>query len=252
MRTTYLPVFASLIIACASGEAPPTGDGDGDASIGVDAIGEICVKDPCDIYEQCGCDDPQVCDLNFESAATLGAGETACRDVTSPGTETSACANVNECAAGYVCLGGGGSQCRKYCEIDTDCNNGFCLLEPSSGGNPIPGVKACTKNCVPTSTNPVDCPSDFGCGVFDNNGTGFTDCIPANAAGTDEISCADGAAGDPCAPGFTCIIFTIDGVEDRRVCKQRCVLPDGACPTNQTCTDVGSPSVDGVEYGACT
>lgn len=251
MKTLLAPLFACLLVACATSEAPPTGDGDGDGDGDVDAgnsdgSSEICAKDPCDLYDQCGCDAPQVCDLDFTD---LDNGSTACRDVTSPGTETSACGNFDTeaCAGGYLCLGSGGSQCRKYCQDDADCNGlGSCLIEPSTANGPIPGVKTCTKTCDPVSASPTACPATFGCGVFTIGTDAVTDCRPAVAANTDEVDCTNAQ----CAPGFTCVAFTIGGVPDRTVCKQTCTYPGGACNTG-TCDTLGSTPVNGVEYGAC-
>lgn len=260
MRTFAPPIVAAFLLACASGEAPPNGDGDGivDAGPGTDAIGQVCTKDPCSIYDQCGCESPQVCDLDFTDGEQLAMGGTACRDVTTPGMETATCTGFEyeQCAAGFVCLGSAaGTQCRKYCQTDNDCGiGGFCIIEPTSGGNPIPGIKVCTKSCDPADIKPAGCPSGYACGIFDNNGTGITDCIPTTPAGTDEVSCADGAAGDPCAPGFTCIIFSVNEVEQRRVCKQRCEFPGGACTAvaGQTCQDLNpGPTVGATEYGFC-
>lgn len=256
MKCLSVPLFACFLIACATASNPGDGDGDGDgidASVGIDGSLESCSKDPCDIYDQCGCEAPQVCDLDF---TTLD-GATSCRDVTSPGTELSACGTFDSeaCAGGYICLGGGTSQCRRYCEVDADCSGlGSCLLMPSSGGNPIPGVAACTKSCDPISTNPSTCPSGFGCGVATINNVSVTDCRAANPAGTEEVNCDQDNGGVLCAPGFTCVAISVGGVPDRTVCKQTCTYPGGACTDGaQACNQLGSggPQVNGVEYGAC-
>src|SRR5688572_7333262 len=103
-------------------DAPDTtGDGStiDSSSSTIDAMGSdgvmpidapsSCPTAPCDLYAQCGCTAPLVCDLDFTDL--MG---NSCRAVNMQGTETSTCysgtpatAQPSYCAGGYVCLGSG-------------------------------------------------------------------------------------------------------------------------------------------------
>src|SRR5262245_19993460 len=69
-----------------SGDDGPTGPGLGDDS-GDDGDG-VCAGDPCDVYEQCGCQGGEACDLD---GSALAEGATKCRGVASPGQTQSNC-----------------------------------------------------------------------------------------------------------------------------------------------------------------
>ncbi len=254
-----LAVLAVLAFGCASASVNPDAGPDGDAAAddggGSDAANS-CSKSPCDIYEQCGCAPPQVCDIDLEGLPT---GETACRDVIAPGTEQATCAGLTSCAAGYVCLAG---QCRAYCEDDPECGeDAFCNLRPTytdSGGNSqqVPGIITCSKKCTPEATINNNCPDGYGCGVFTADRgmpTEFThtDCYRGGAGGNG-VDCAANGLAD-CRAGYTCVIFSVSGAETGRECRQNCRVVGGSCETGgQACAGFGTPALlNGVEYGFC-
>jgi len=267
--------LAALLAACATaagGEvdastidvpdaAPSTIDartnGPPDADLSPDA--NNCVTQPCDLYEQCGCTPPQVCDLDDENLAT---GGTACRDVSTPGTDIDTCSAADGCAGGYVCLGNPG-QCRRYCEDDDDCpgEGGLCMLNIVFGtpSQDVPGAVTCTKDCEPTVTAPASCPTGFACHLYydDPNETVngderfLTDCTkqPATGGGDGEACTYN----SDCVAGFDCI--NVDSVAQ---CKQTCACPSVGNCTGGSC-DTGScmgfsdprPILGGTEYGVC-
>lgn len=262
-QQTMVLGLACLLAGCASGSA--VNDPVPDAAPGPDSPlpgdpNDVCATDPCDLLDQCGCPATQVCDLD---RGDLASGATACRDVTSPGTETGACDTATDCAEGYICLGNPG-QCRRFCDPDDDmCGAGaFCRIHvvyDAGGGNleDVPGAVTCTKSCSPELATGNGCPDGFGCDTFvANSGQPdefqHTDCRSAPASGGgDGADCSTNGKRD-CAPGFTCVIFSSNGTETGRECKQICVVPGGAC-TAGSCTayNGGGPQVDGVEYGFC-
>ena len=258
-----IAVVVPLSLGCAEGgavgddaggtvDAPP-----GDIDAGTDANDVSCSKSPCDILEECGCDDPQVCDLNVDELPT---GGTECRDVTAPGTEQAACGMLSECAEGYVCLGG---QCRNYCADDVECGaDAFCNLNivyTDQGGNQqqVPGAVTCSKNCTPEATINNNCPDGFGCNIFvadQGLATEYfhTDCHRAGA-GTNGANCVANGIRD-CAAGYLCVIFSQNGVETGRECRQNCRVVGGSCATGgQACAAFtgGGATVNGIEYGFC-
>ncbi len=223
-----------------------------DADIPADA--DTCPGDPCQIAPQCGCTG-QACDLD---GADLANGGTSCRNVTVPGTELSSCASSTSCASGFVCLGG---QCRAYCNGETPCDNGQCLVQPvfDSGGGvfvDIPGVSACSKNCSPEQSTNNGCPSSpqFGChlvrhnpdGIADNGDEFFySDCRTTPATGGGNGAACPGGNPD-CQAGFECVVISA-----MQVCKQLCIVPGGTCAQG-TCSALIDPAViSGVEYGVC-
>lgn len=256
--------LACLVAGCATGSAVDD-DPIPDAAPGPDSPlpgdpNDVCANDPCDLLDQCGCPDTQVCDLDLGDLAN---GTTACRDVTSPGTETGACDVATDCAEGYICLGNPG-QCRRFCDPDDDmCGSGaYCRIHvvyDAGGGDfqDVPGAVTCTKSCSPELASGNGCPDGFGCDSFiANSGQAdefyHTDCRSAPASGGgDGADCSANSSRD-CAPGFTCVTFDPGGNETHE-CKQICLVPDGACSAGScTAYSAGTPPVvDGVEYGFC-
>lgn len=255
-----LPLFLFACASASSGADSGPGDiadamagsPDGPQSIRPDANG--CPGDSCQIAPQCGCPN-SACDLD---GADLANGGTTCREVTIEGAELSSCSSVTACAPGYVCLGG---QCRSYCNGDVPCSAGQCIVQPvyDSGGSnflPIPGVTTCSKNCSPERSSDNGCPSppQFGChlvnhdpdGVADNGDDFYyTDCRTAPAAGGGNNAACPGGDSE-CRAGFECVVINAE-----QVCKQLCIVPNGACAAG-TCSSFSEGVViDGVEYGAC-
>lgn len=255
MRVTFL---ALLLVASACARAGSSHETDATPvdTKAIDAAidGNGCATQPCSILPQCGCGGGKACDLD-----TSDNNGTACRSVTMPGTETSTCNSLSQCAAGYICLGGGGaSSCKKYCTSDTDCGTprGACVIDITSGGTPVMGIpSACSSNCEPTATNSPECPSTYKCGLFTashmGNNIRIADCSPAGT-GTQGSSCASGANGDDklCAKGYLCSTTTSDtAFKCRRICQKAASNCGAAtCISFNPIFTIGTPPV---EYGIC-
>lgn len=215
-----------------------------------------CPASPCDLVQQCGCTPPLACDLN--AGDPLGGNE--CRAVNATGTEADECADFDECAGGFVCVGAGSgtdASCKSYCASDADCDSprGQCLIQLSVGGTDIPGAVVCSSNCDPTSGAPSDCPATWGCFLFTidpdgQSGSGdeidLVDCAPAGA-GVQSSSCA---GDEDCAPGFLCL----DAGGATPECLRICNNVGSACAADPLldCLGFTDPhEVGGVEFGVC-
>ena len=237
---------------------PGGGGGGGDDTGG----GATCDTQPCDLYDQCGCESGQACDLDGDH---LAEGTTICRGISSPGMSTSSCEGDEECAAGYGCFGDPG-QCRKYCQLDGDCGNGHCNIPieyDAGGGNyqDVPGAKVCTKACKADSAGGSGCPSDRACDFYwyDDGGPGdywYTDCRPPGTGG-DAASCS-ASGNDDCLAGFGCFVITYTDGTDKDECRQICIWTVGGAAGDRscavgTCHELGGDGivVGDTEYGAC-
>jgi hypothetical protein len=271
MRRVVL-VCSLLVLAVVAGCAQATVGGIADAGVDgspveidapppVDAIdAPTCVRQPCDIYAQCGCEATpgQVCDLDSTMLAT---GATACREDLLHGTETLACTRNSSCAALHSCIGG---RCRKYCEADDDCASpgGLCVIEPTFNGQPIPGVRNCSSDCVPTLASNSNCPAGWGCHVYRHDPTPttpmsgderwLTDCAapPATGGGV----AAPCTSHNSCQPGLDCVTLNPGGQQ----CRPSCMCPAGncaagSCPVGSgSCRAFNPPVLIGtVTYGTC-
>jgi hypothetical protein len=185
-------------------------------------------------------------------ACDLGSGGTACRTVTTPGTEASTCATMNDCAAGYLCTG----SCMRYCETDGQCDapGGLCVISIYSGGVLVPGVTVCSQNCDPLTAQ--SCPTGWGCGVYRTaDARSFSACHTVGA-GTQGSTCTYDA---DCSPGYGCITITNAGTGDAgptttQSCLAYCVSSPTptACPGTTTCRQFSTPAVMGTStYGIC-
>jgi hypothetical protein len=216
-----------------------------------------CAVQPCSILPQCGCESPvstRSCDVDISDL--MG---TACREITSPGRETSSCNGLESCDVGYVCLGGGGhSACKKYCSVDGDCGapRGQCVIQITDGTTPIPGLPpVCSSNCDPTNTAAGGCPTGWKCNLFTQTFMGsprnIADCSFAGAGGQG-ASCTGAGGGDDtlCAPNHLCT--TINGgtsYQCRRICNRTAGGPQCA---GLTCLAFNPAfNLAGTEYGVC-
>jgi hypothetical protein len=256
MVRAWLPI-ALAAAACAKAGSSGS-DAAPDTSRPIDATidGNGCAQQPCSIIPQCGCGGQTACDVD-----TNDNNGTACRSVTSPGKETTACNGLDDCDKGYVCLGGSAyATCKKYCTADADCGSprGKCVITIASGGTPIPGVPSvCSSNCDPTSTNPAECPSTYKCGLFSSTymGTDYdiADCSPAGSGGQG-FNCKAGSLGNDslCAKGTLC---TTTNGGTTYVCRKICTNPgvaNSAQCSNQACIAFDPPyMIAGVSYGVC-
>ncbi|HTE51962.1 MAG TPA: hypothetical protein VK698_14005 [Kofleriaceae bacterium] len=269
-----LHALAAGLAGCSTSvEGNPTpvggeaGDGEGDLGPGTDGDGlggdADCSDGFCSVYEQCGCDPGQACDLD---GAALDTGATECREVSSPGQTQSNCEDETQCAAGYSCLGEPG-QCRKMCDEDRDCGIGRCIVEvvfenDSGELEAVPNANACTKQCRADSAGQSGCPGDpaLGCRFYsydDEDGASvhYTDCTTTGAGG-DAADCSAASDSD-CQPGFGCFVITYDDDTQADECRQICAVSiDGVAQSNQcavgTCHGFDPAAlVSGTEYGAC-
>ena len=214
---------------------------------------EFCPTEPCDLVDQCGCDEGEACDVDVGSV-----GATECRMVTAPGDELAECMEMTDCAAGYICVDKGlRSNCKKYCRDDSQCTapGGRCVLDINLGGTPVPGANVCTNNCNLVTRE--GCPENWGCnpGFIDpdmslpdmvtGDEVAFTDCDLGGLLGQG-ASCTTTAA---CLPGYTCAGVPAGG----RQCLRYCVRPAGAeCEGEEFCYGVSPPiRVGDVDYGVC-
>lgn len=275
--------MAALVAGCSTsigdaptpvGGEPPGGEpgtgGTGGGDDGGDddgGTGGACVGDPCDLYEQCGCEPGQACDLD---GASLANGATKCRDVSTPGQTQSNCDSEDQCAAGYSCLGDPG-QCRKVCDEDTDCGDGYCIVqvvfENDQGQfEDVPDANACSKPCNADSADDSGCPGNpaMGCRFYSHDPDGaagsgdeidYTDCTAAGAGG-DTVDCTAGGDAD-CATGFGCFVITYTDDTEHNECREICAVSIGGiegagqCAIG-TCHGFTQPAVIGeVEYGVC-
>lgn len=272
MRFGWLAIVGVVAAGCAQGSVR----GDGDAAVmevdappqpidaavdgAIDAIdASTCVRAPCDIYAQCGCESMPgyVCDLDPDLFAT---GGTECRQDLLHGTETQACSRNSTCAALHSCIG---ARCRKYCMTDDDCPGagGLCVIQPTApGGAPIPGVRSCTTDCVPTQTANPTCPSTWACHVYLDDPTPasmgderwLTDCAPPPASGGGVgAACTSHFS---CAAGLDCVTLNPGGMQ----CRPNCMCPGGNCAQglcaggSGSCRGFTTPVViGGVTYGVC-
>jgi hypothetical protein len=257
MRLTLLALLVLLGAASACAKA---GSNQSDAM--VDTTGAIdaaidsngCATQPCSILPQCGCGGGNACDIDVSDNTG-----TACRSVATPGTETAACNAINQCDKGFVCLGGSAyASCKKYCTGDADCGSprGQCVIDITANGTPLMDIPSvCSSNCEPTSTNSLECPPTYKCGLFTVSHGGSTvriaDCSPAGA-GTQGASCASGTMGadNLCAKGYLCSTTTTDtAFKCRRICQKAASNCGAAmCLSFSPIFTIGAPPV---EYGIC-
>lgn len=233
---------------------PDNGGGDG----GDDSPDSTCSGDPCDLFDQCGCEPGQACALDpdaFESAGTT------CREADPTGDGSTACDQDSDCARGYACLGDPG-QCRRFCDNDGDCGGGRCgvqiVYDAGESYEDVPGVKACTKTCKLDAAEGSGCPEadGLGCRFYGSAEDGYyTDCTRAGDGG-DAASCATNGSAD-CAAGFECVGITYTDDSVRSECRQMCVraisgqAAEASCAVG-SCRAFGTPLVVGdVEYGVC-
>lgn len=254
MRLALLALAASLG-ACATASSG-TSDSNGTVDDGgvVDGMADAntCAMQPCSILPQCGCGGNNACDI--DGSDLMG---TACRQIMSPGIETTTCTSPKGCDRGYVCLGGTGASCHKYCQQNSDCGapRGQCVIDITSSGSVIPGIPpACSSNCDPTSTNPLECPSTHKCGLFTATHNGspvkISDCSPAGS-GVQATSCKVGTGGDDslCGKGYLCT--TLDGGTNFN-CRRICQVTASNCGA-RTCKVFTTPhTINGTEYGVCS
>lgn len=224
-----------------------TADGTTDNGAASDAQQDSspCSTEPCDLLEQCGCESEQACDTTFQSS-----GLTVCRAITKQGTEVDSCGALTECAAGYLCLGGGRwSRCKRFCGPDAGCHGGggsHCFAV-YSGGTPVANTKYCTANCDPMASSPAGCPAGWQCFALYNSGASqaYSECASPGPQGVGD-SCDDAA---DCAKDLTCVFFNTAGQ-----CLPECrkTAPASGCPGGKTCFSY-TPKVQlgGIEYGYC-
>jgi hypothetical protein len=259
MRRAVLAVL-SIAVALGAGCAQATlreGDGGVDGPGAIDAIdapaidaidASTCVRSPCDIYEQCGCEamPGQVCDLD---PAMFPTGGTKCRDDLLHGDETLACTRDTSCAGGHGCIGG---RCRRYCRMDDDCPGagGLCIIHPTAAGQPIPGVTNCTTDCMPTAATNPSCPATWACHVYFDDPRYLTDCTPPGT-GAVGMGCTSHNA---CAAGLDCVTLNPGGQQ----CRPSCLCPGGNCAAGScpagagSCRGFTTPVVIGANtYGTC-
>lgn len=255
MGRVVLLLAIATTVACAKGSTP---DNDmqpvPDAPVPVDAEHNGCAVQPCSILPQCGCSGSTACDLDDSDDEG-----TACRAITTAGMETTACASLTDCERGFICLGGTGASCKRYCESDVACGTprGKCVLTVRVDGTPVAGIPAvCTSNCDPRDTTAALCPSKHKCTLFtvtrDGTSHKVVDCSLAGTR-TQGGDCTSGTGPNEamCAKGYQCVKFTS---ETTYKCRRICTGPtaNSSQCSNMQCVGFGTPhTVGGVTYGVC-
>lgn len=201
-----------------------------------------CEDSPCKLVSpQCGCEDGDMCAIN-------GSGDRTCHK---PGLLAldEVCVGLYACAAGALCVNASTTKslCAPYCDEDSQCGGGLCVLELNDPDDPsqvLPDIKLCSNHCDPVSGS--GCPSvpGIGCHIYrepDGQMRPFTLCAGAGT-NTQNAACVDN---EDCAPGLACFSFD-DG---STACLQYCNVDNPACGL---CAELNPPFIyNGVNYGAC-
>jgi hypothetical protein len=243
----------AAVTACAKGSSAPTDaavDGRNLADASIDSNG--CSVQPCSILPQCGCPGQNACDL--DETDKVG---TACRNILTPGTETSTCTMNKQCDQNFTCIGGSAyASCKKYCTADVDCGSprGKCVLQFGSAGPDVP--KFCSSNCDPTDASAANCPSTFKCTLYSASSGGTTykiaDCSLAGT-GTQGTDCTSGSQPfeAKCAKSFQCAQLVGDTTFK---CRKICTAPGTTTAQcgGQTCIGYSPPhTIGATTYGVC-
>ncbi len=201
------------------------GDGDGDGDGDADACAN---PDPCDVYEQCGCEAGQNCTFVNDAKQCVPAAT---------GQQDEACSDQGLCDVGFTCLSD--NTCAQYCSDRVRCPGGAtCSIQLGDAeGNPLAMVCATPSNCDALAG--TGCENDYAC-YISNPSDGTTDCAAVCGDGT----CPDGEGevGDTCEstnaclPGATCL--SVDQVN--YFCFQHCdsAADPTTCPEATTCQDL--------------
>lgn len=182
----------------------------------------------CDLLSATSCPDMGT----TRQACYPGEGMTQCAPAGSVGAG-GACASLNDCDTGLVCLDTG--TCVPVCCSNTDCELG-AMCRPLTGAGGTVGVCIRPTSCTPV---PNSCPAGAQCQVLDSDGT--TDCggIGTNAEGA---TCGGGSGG--CAEGLGCYGMAGGTAQCYRFCRIRM---DADCTGGGTCTASGL----GDTFGLC-
>lgn len=201
-----------------------------------------CNEAPCKLVNpQCGCAAGEMCALDNTGARACHAeGDT---------THAQPCSGLYSCVPGELCVqtSSSVSLCSTYCDNDSQCGGGVCLITLTDPANPnvtLDGVTLCTDDCSPL--NGSGCPAGLGlgCGIYQEQ-TGamrlFTLCH-----GTGNVAQGGTCTLDAdCAAGSGC--FTVGMVNQ---CLKYCNFNSPSCPGATTCQDLKILH-KGIEYGAC-
>ena len=236
----YVGLVALLGLILSFGCAKGGGSGDRPDARGNDlpdgAAGTPDASDQtaCTLVPQTGCQPNQACDLDANDNPT-------CRAVSTPGTETNACANPTECAARYVCAGFdvNYTSCLEYCTSDGDCTppGGRCAISLGS-------VTVCSQNCDPLTAG--GCPQGWGCLIGNNGSFDYTACVFPGAGGQN-AACATYA---DCRAGFMCASVNNGPTACYRMCSD---LNDTCGVLSLTCNINFTPPIliGSTTYGIC-
>ena len=209
-------------------------DGDGDADADADADGDAdCVADPCDVYDQCGCDAGQNCTFNGADKQCVPAAT---------GQQDEACSDQGLCDIGFACLSD--NTCAQYCDSTHRCAGGancsIALGDPANpDGDPLATVCATPSNCDALAG--TGCEDPNAC-YISNPTDGTTDCAPAGDTAAGEVCVHT----NDCAPGATCI--GLQG-QDTLHCLAHCdaTADPTTCAEGSTCQAL----VNGEPLGIC-
>ena len=202
-----------------------------------------CAEAPCKVVEpQCGCDGGDMCTIDVDGLRVCHApGDVALGEV---------CTGLYSCETGSLCVNTSSTKslCTKYCDDDSQCAGGLCLLQLTDPNNPngvLQDITLCTQSCDPVTS--VGCPAgqSLGCQLYqeqDGQMRVFTLCAGAGNGG----QLATCTTNDECQAGFAC--FTVNMATQE--CLKYCKVNNPVCPGGAACQDIGLV-YNGVAYGAC-
>lgn len=214
----------------------------------------MCTETPCRLVPpQCGCPAGQACYLAGTARACFTSGATP---------EGGGCANVNDCAAGMLCVnfsaGTPAQMCSRMCAADTDCaGGGLCIGQLSDGmGGARTDVRLCTRSCDPIGQS--GCVAGLECTLFREAAGAmrlYRDCNEslgtrtARTSATAPYTLSMCTNEDDCAPGHACVNLYGMGPECARWCN---ATTGGGCAGTENCYGFMTPLVvSGIEYGVC-
>lgn len=285
-RSHPLGLFCGVVVGCATAGGPAVHEMEVDAAAEVDAFPVVVPVDAspkprpdgppdpkpdpvpdaapvcmaCSLVPQAGCGPSMACDLTSDPLQ-LFLGCTECRSVSVPGAAASTCITGDDCAAGWVCLGGlfEGS-CVQYCATDADCATSqsswterICAIGiVAAGAVPVPGASVCSEDCSVFEAG-LGCAAGWACHLAreQEGARRFFAACSAAGPGAQDATCAND---QDCQPGYSC--YRVDAAGTTK-CLKNCNATSGlGCETPAQCRGLRDEAqnaivLGGIHYGAC-
>ena len=269
-----------------AGDAAPTGTaeddgGSGDAELAPSVqSSELCVGTNAQASSTLMCDPDlpstaSYCDKApdggaYDPSANYGNSILACRvqpssagnssdlglgplcSVAGSGTAGDACTAATDCAAGFDCVGTGGT-CRHYCCAgNSQCGpQDFCDIQPLATANTT-RIPVCMPivACSLESALPGAMAGDAGVGCPDSNGVDETCGIVREDGTTGCVEVGDRIAGESCDTGHCQAGLVCLGALNARLCYALCNTTRSQCMAPMTCQG-GLPLFQDPTVGVC-